>query len=186
MGLLGSCLPRGSSTCAATSALLPAAQRHLLDVFSFFPFPNQCLTWMALFSDSFKADTSAIVYWFGFLASRLPFHLSPPFSPVIHCLLVWCSAPLAWGDAEGLVPLRVLTGMDIAFHHPLCKQAYGPEWDGINTCQVLSYSLLGLWAASEINLCRSDISPATPKGANGFATLPRALEMKRWALRLLK
>lgn len=28
--------------------------------------------------------------WFGFLASLLPFHPSPNFSPVIHFLLVWC------------------------------------------------------------------------------------------------
>jgi len=83
---------------------------------------------------------------------------------------------------EGLVLLWVLTDVDIAFHQAFCKQASGPACSGINTCQVLSYSLLGLWAAAGINLCGGDVSAAALKGANGFATLPRALGTKRCAL----
>lgn len=81
-----------------------------------------------------------------------------------------------WEDAEKLFLLWVLTDVDIAFHQPFYKQAYGSKWKGINTCQVLSYSLMGLWAALGINLW-GDISAATLKSSNGFPTFPKALEM---------
>lgn len=108
--------------------------------------------------------------------------VSPPFSSLSQ---FFTSDPLlaglmlsrcGWEGAEKLFLVWVLTDVDIAFHQPFYKQTYGSKWKGINTCQVLSYSLMGLWA-SGINLCRGDISATTLKSANGFLTFPRALEM---------
>lgn len=78
---------------------------------------------MALFSDSFKAIVCLI--WIPGISPSLSF-LSPFFTcdPLLVSLMLSLHS---WGDAEGLVLLWVLMDVDIVFHQPFCKQAYGPN-----------------------------------------------------------
>lgn len=121
-------------SCLQAPTIIPAASLSSLPLNrKFFPCclfslcPDQCLTWMALFSDSFKVGTSALVclIW-------IP-GVSPPFSSLSQ---FFTSDPLlaglmlsrrGWEGAEKLFLLWVLTDVDIAFHQPFYKQAYGSK-----------------------------------------------------------
>lgn len=176
-----SCLPKSSNICSTSPTLFPAIQQNGLCMgvvwFCFYPLsPDHDLTWMTLFSDCLKVDTSETVglIWIPDISPSFSF-LSPFFTrdPLLGCLML---SLCGWAGADKC---------GYCFSSAILHQASGSKWNGINTCQVLSYSLMGLWAAAGINLCVGDISTATLKSSNGFTTLPRPLEMKSCALGLM-
>lgn len=124
MRLFHHLLAPGLSGCNISSTLLPARQQNVLYVVFFPSSPDQSLTWMALFSDSFKAFVCLI--WIPGISPSLS-SLSPFFTrdPLLVSLML---SHHSWGDAEGLVLLWGADGcVDVAFHQPFCKQPYGPK-----------------------------------------------------------